>query len=289
MNIISASKSVALMVLMLTLSLPKSHAVAQNPDSELTGQKHLKIYTETFPPYNYINDGKLQGINVEFVQAMCELANIQCEFTLYPWNRSFRAAQNNKNSGLISAARTKERRELFSWIGPVSSGQSCIFKLSSRDDIQIKDQASLSQYTMGTARDNAYEKILEALGFTRTKNLILFPTKNGDVRPFAAQRVDFIIGSALTIEHQLTQAELALHEVTPVHVIDKQLLNGNFLALNLETDSSIVTALQRSYETLTEQNMLSTIEAKYIRPIQPEQKGILNNLDIWEECAKSIR
>jgi hypothetical protein len=142
---------------------------------------------------------------------------------------------------------------------------------------------------MGTARDNAYEKILEALGFTRTKNLILFPTKNGDVRPFAAQRVDFIIGSALTIEHQLTQAELALHEVTPVHVIDKQLLNGNFLALNLEADSSIVKALQRSYETLTEQNMLSTIEAKYIRPIQPEQKGILNNLDIWEECAKSIR
>jgi polar amino acid transport system substrate-binding protein len=52
----------------------------------------LTIYTEQFPPYNFKLDNKLVGINLELTKAACELAKIDCQFELYPWNRSMKLA-----------------------------------------------------------------------------------------------------------------------------------------------------------------------------------------------------
>lgn len=248
----------------------------------------LTIFTEEFPPYNYMEDGKLTGINIKMVRAMCEHAGLTCHFEAWPWNRAFRAALNTPDSGLVSTARTYEREDLFKWLGPLSSGQSCVFKLASREDIEVPDMASLAQYSIGSASDSAYNKILNTLGFYEDKNLILYPRKFGDVKPFAAGRIDFIVASALSIENQLAHGDLDITDIEPVFMIDPVLLNGNFLAMNLNTNKEILAALQSAYTDLMSQNYLAAIESEYLRSVDASEDD-RESAQLWERCVKQIR
>ena len=48
----------------------------------------LTIYTEEFPPYNFLQKGKVVGVNAEIVAMACEMAKIKCTFALFPWKRA---------------------------------------------------------------------------------------------------------------------------------------------------------------------------------------------------------
>jgi polar amino acid transport system substrate-binding protein len=195
-------------------------------------------------------------------------------------------AEEIPNSGLISTAKTQERESRFKWVGPIASGTQCIYKLSSRTDIQIEDASSLTQYTLAAIRENAFNIILDSLGFTSEKNLIWFSMKYGDLKPFAAGRVDLIVGSALTIESQVQHAELALSDISPVFVIDLLPHYGNFLALNIDTNDAIVNSLQKSLERLRINKEFETIENKFVKP-SPMTQTNATNQTLWNTCVKT--
>jgi polar amino acid transport system substrate-binding protein len=245
----------------------------------------LTIFTEQFPPYNFEVDNRLIGINLELTQAACELAKINCKFELYPWNRSMKLVQENPMSGIVSTARTSERETMFEWVGPFSSSTSCLFKLSSRQDIAIDDIVSAQNYILGGSTDNAYKELREILGFEKGKNLVLFNGKYGTLKPFAAGRVDLVVMSSFSIARQLEIAGLTLSEVEPVYEIDSQLLNGNHLALNKAVPKSVVTRLKIAMSKLFEENVQAKIEAKYIEDVNLDAVSG-SNTALWNACAK---
>lgn len=251
-------------------------------------EQRLTIYTEHFPPYNFLSEGEVTGINVELVRKMCTAANIVCEFKLHPWNRAFRMTEETPNSGLISTAKTQAREPRFKWVGPLASGENCIYKLSSRIDIDVKDASSLTQYTIASIRDNSHNNALDALGFKEGKNLVWFTMKYGELKPFASGRVDLIIGSALTIKSQVSHANLTLSDIMPVFVLDQDLHNGNYLALNINTTDTVVDSLQRSLKQMRISNEFETIEEKFVTPLPRTQQNI-NDQALWNTCIKTTR
>jgi len=256
--------------------------------NESTVEQRLTIYTEHFPPYNFISENSVTGINAELVRAICKDANIACEFKLHPWNRAFRMAEETPNSGLISTAKTQAREPRFKWVGPLASGTQCIYKLSSRTDIQVEDASSLTQYTLAAIRDNSHSRMLEALGFKASNNLVWFTMKYGELRPFASGRVDFSIGSALTIESQINHASLTLSDIAPVFAIDQPLHDGNYLALNINTNDTIVNSLQESLERLLINKEFETIENKFVKPTPMTQTNAKNET-LWNTCVKTTK
>jgi polar amino acid transport system substrate-binding protein len=192
---------------------------------------------------------------------------------------------------LISTARTEARKPFFKWIGPLSSGENCIFKLAERQEITVNTMSDLANYTIGTANDSAYNKILERLGFKEGKNMIVYPRKVGDLKPFAAGRVDFIVGSALSIESQLSYVDMTLTDVEPVFLIDRSLRSGNYLALNADTDAHIVNALTESYKTITENGLMERLESLYLSPLVKSTKNTLDNSSdspLWQACVMQV-
>lgn len=256
--------------------------------NESTVEQHLTIYTEHFPPYNFLSEGEVTGINVELARKMCMAANIVCEFKLHPWNRAFRMTEETSNTGIISTAKTQARESRFKWVGPLASGTQCIYKLSSRTDIQVEDATSLTQYTLAAIRENAFNIILDSLGLTSSKNIIWFSMKYGDLKPFAAGRVDLIVGSALTIESQVHHAELELSDISPVFIIDLLPHYGNFLALNINTSDAIVNSLQDSLEQMRISNEFETIEEEFVTPLPRTQQNISDQA-LWNICIKTTR
>jgi polar amino acid transport system substrate-binding protein len=255
-----------------------AHAVTEKTDA-------LTIYTEQFPPYNFEVNDRLVGINLELAKAACELADIDCQFELYPWNRSMKMVQKTPLSGIVSTARTSERETMFEWVGPFSSSTNCLFKLSSRKDIVVNDIASAQQYILGGSTDNAYKELRAVLGFEEGKNLILFNGKYGTLKPFAAGRVDLVMMSSFSISQQLEVAGLTLAEVTPVLEIDSHLLNGNYLALNKAVPKEVVSRLKDAMAQLFKEKAQAKIEAKYIGNV--DLVGVSSSNDpLWNACAK---
>jgi polar amino acid transport system substrate-binding protein len=195
-------------------------------------------------------------------------------------------AEEIPNSGLISTAKTQERESRFKWVGPIASGQNCIYKLSARVDIQIEGASSLTQYTIAAIRDNSHSRMLEALGFKAGNNLVWFTMKYGELKPFASGRVDLIVGSALTIESQINYTNLTLSDIAPVFAIDKALHNGNYLAVNINTSDAIVNSLQKSLERLRINKEFETIENKFVKPTPMTQTNA-ENQTLWNTCVKT--
>jgi len=224
----------------------------------------LTIYTEQFPPYNYSEQDQIKGINVALTQAMCEQSDIACEFKLLPWNRAFRNALELDNSGLISTSRTNQREALFKWVGPLSSGKTCIYKLRARKDINIQNSTDLLNYKIGMASDNIYLSILNDLGFIEDKNLLVFPGKYGSLKPFKFGRVDLTIGSAMTIHKQLAHVDLSTNDIQALKIIESPELIGNFLALNKNTSTRVQEKLQSKLDEIKQNGKLAEIENQYL-------------------------
>jgi polar amino acid transport system substrate-binding protein len=251
--------------------------------------RELIIFTEEFPPYNFTKDESITGINVELVTAACKSANIRCTFQMYPWKRAFRMAQQTPNSGLVSTARSPERERLFKWVGPFVRSQNCIFKLASRDDIIINEQTPVSNYSMGASTDGVYEEVLAKLGFREGVNLTLYYGKFNKLKPFAAGRVDLMIGSAIAIDSQLKVANLSLKDVLPISIIDLgEKLQGNFLALHPNTNQSIVDDLQEALDNIKASEQATQIEQLFVKSIETD---VPVNADptLWRTCIKELR
>lgn len=248
-------------------------------------EQALVIYTEEFPPYNYTVNGDVTGINIQMVKIACREAEIDCVFKVLPWNRAMRDALEGPNTAIMSTARTSEREAKFQWVGPLKSSQNCIYKLAGRDDIVIPNLAATQHYVMGATKDTAHAAVLSNLGFVEGKNLNLYQGKFGSLKPFAAQRVDIVMGSANTIQEQFGSIGLSLSDIEPVAIITREFLNGNYLALHPAIRPEVVERLQGSMRTMNESGLSDQIEQDFVQDISllPSAKS---DSKLWRDCMK---
>lgn len=243
----------------------------------------LKVFTEQFPPYNYLQEDQLVGINVELLNEVCRRAKIQCELELLPWKRAFENAKKMEGTGLISTSRTFEREELFEWVGPFVSSRSCLYKLKQRDDISINSVEDLTNYTIGISREDVYQKVLEGLGFEEGLHYLTYAGKYEDINMFKHGKLDLIIGSAVTIVHQLRTQDLEFNDVQPVFELIDPALRGNFLALNLNTPSHIISALQNALDEIKVDGYAQSIIEQYSYKYQHIEEPVNSQLTVCRD------
>ena len=86
--------------------------------------------TEEFPPYNYKKGGKITGISTQYVLETFKMMGNGLtlkDIKLVPWDTGYKAAQDpSRKVVLFSTTRTKEREDLFKWVGPISKAEHAI-------------------------------------------------------------------------------------------------------------------------------------------------------------------
>ncbi|WP_395339748.1 substrate-binding periplasmic protein [Ningiella sp. W23] len=241
----------------------------------------LTIVTETLPPYNFEEYGKVTGINIEATRYLCKLANIECEFKIMPWNRAYRLATSEANVGIVSTSKLPEREDIFHWVGPLAFGKACFFKLRNRTDIQIDDEQDLLNYSVGLGKNLAYEGYFNQLGFTVNQNLFLYNQKFGDLRAFSQGRLDLIVASVNTLPYQIQEGIVDYEQLEPVFPLTYSDTFGNFLALHLDTSKDMVDKLQLAAIELHKSGKLKAL----IKEFQPKEYA--NWLE--DNLSKSIK
>ena len=210
-------------------------------------ESKLHLYTEAFPPYSFIKNDIVVGMNTAIVKQTCVLAEIECDIKLLPWNRALAMTDKNNHSGIYSISRTQQRENSYKWVGPLVASKNYLFRLKSRPDITVHDISSATKYSIAAPRNDIYEKLLQERGF---KNLLQVSNKFEGVKLFLAGKIDLLIASELTLPYQLEEHGVNLTMLEQLILFPVPELKGNYLALNPDIAPEQVNKLQQALNSL---------------------------------------
>lgn len=144
-----------------------------------------------FPPYNFVDDNKVVGLDAEIVAAMVKQAGAEVDFEPQPWSRVQDLLERGEVDAAFQFVGRPDRFEKYFMIGPHRLGQT-VFAGRSGRDIPVRDVGMLRGYRIGAVRGYTYGPSFDDATYL-TKD-----TTAGDnlqlVRMLAAGRVDLIIG-----------------------------------------------------------------------------------------------
>ncbi|MFZ3148759.1 MAG: ABC transporter substrate-binding protein [Methanothrix sp.] len=134
----------------------------------------LTYITEQFPPYNYLEDGKLRGISVDLLEKAWENMGVNLNrsvIQLLPWKEGYQETLDKTNIVLFSTARLPQREQLFKWAGPIGPIRNVL--LAKRDkNISITAPEDLEKYRIGAINDDSAVQMLLDKG-VKKEDLVL--------------------------------------------------------------------------------------------------------------------
>lgn len=126
----------------------------------------LIVTTEDAPPYNYSTDGgkTITGSATDIVHELFKRAHVDYSIRMYPWERAFFMARDEKNTCVYSTTRTEAREHQFQWVGPVARNDWVLFALEN-SSISLKTLDEARKYRVGGYRGDAVAVYLEEQKF----------------------------------------------------------------------------------------------------------------------------
>lgn len=96
----------------------------------------FRIVTDQWPPYVYLENDKIVGIDVDIALAVLKRIGIKANINLLPWKRSLTLVKNLGADAILSAAITDDRKQfLYFPSEPISSGATVFFQRKPRNII----------------------------------------------------------------------------------------------------------------------------------------------------------
>lgn len=112
----------------LTFILPCLQACAQQ----------LQIYSENFPPFNHVVNGRPTGVAVDVFNALQSELGLNLPIQFAPWPRIYNYVLRRPNVAVFSMARNPSRENKVKWVGPIAS-YSTAFYASHQGDVRVSN------------------------------------------------------------------------------------------------------------------------------------------------------
>lgn len=221
----------------------------------------LQLYTEHMPPYSYLEQDKVDGINVALLRQLCERTQVKCQFELLPWPRAFEQAQQQPMSGVFSTSRNEAREALFQWVGPLASDWGYLFRLRGRAEVNPADLEEAKAFRLAVARGDVYESYFKERGFQYGINMLDFATKSEPVPLFLAKRIDLLVGSRRSVRSWLQQH--GADEDSAEAWLKLEDVGDNYLALHPNTPASLVQRLQQELDRMQQEGVVLQLIQHY--------------------------
>lgn len=144
-------------ILVLVVSLPVLCGCVSEHHGSTRQISALTFYTEQMPPYNYLENGSLQGITIDLLEKITEKMGdpvSRDRVRLVSWSEGYRTALNGNNTAIFAIARTPERESSFKWAGPIKPYVTVLFSRPG-SNIVIDDPGDLADYRIGVIADDA--------------------------------------------------------------------------------------------------------------------------------------
>ncbi|WP_051208246.1 substrate-binding periplasmic protein [Saccharospirillum impatiens] len=222
-------------------------------------QAELAIVTESFPPFNYIQDGEPAGLSTEVVTQVLKTAGLDASIDFYPWARAYQVALNEPDTLIYSIARIPEREPLFEWIGVIAPYRTSFYKLKSAPDIQIASLEDAKQYQVGTSRADVIETYLVNQGFT---NLQVSGQDRLNVLMLNFGRIQLMAYDEAAFPRLVEAEGLDIDDFERVFRIEG--LSGQlYMAMQPDSDPNLIRALKDGLDTIKANGDYDAIHNRY--------------------------
>lgn len=220
----------------------------------------LVIVTEDFPPYNYQKDGVHTGISTEVVQAVLREVDKDTPIQTYPWARAYYLATTRKNHLIYSIARTPEREDMFEWVGAIAPYNSSLYKLKTRDDIQLHSLADAKSYSIGCSIADVMTTYLQEHGFSQL-DLVSSDTQN--LHKLLLGRIDLIAYDEASFLYKVKQEGLDINQYQRAYRLDD--LSGElYMAFSKGSDPLLVEMFRAGLQAVKEKGLMDEIQQRYL-------------------------
>lgn len=224
----------------------------------------FRVVTEEWAPYNYQDNGQPAGFSVELLQAALQLLGDQPRIEFLPWNRAYLIAQKKPDVLIFTMARTPEREAQFRWVAPIRAREILLYRLSSREDIQVSTLEDAKRYKVGSnALEDASTQDLLKHGFELGKNLELITGKDvQNIQKLKLGRIDLLPMAPLQMVASVKAAGLSVADFVPA--IPLSATGGEYwFAFSLGTADVKVNTLRQAFETLRSNGTYDAVVRKY--------------------------
>ena len=230
--------------------------------SNIFADNNYKIVTENYPPYSYLQDGKLVGISTEIVNKILEKIGWQdIKIEVLPWSIAISLAKHDPHTIIFSLTRTPEREDSYKWVGPISTNYWNLYslsKISNKDlNLNIHSLKDAKRYSIAAQKDGAFAQYLETEGFSHIQYVKSIPNAIDKLLNYNAQ---LIVISELPMYAILAQKGLSPDIVKCVLKIKSTSL---YIGFNKNIPGSVVEKFTRALDDLKQSGEYDRITNKY--------------------------
>lgn len=235
---------------MLILVLCKSDIALSTP---------LQVLTEHLPPMQVVENGKVVGgMGTEIVEALLAHLDIKTRITPYNWARAYKIAQQEENVLIYSITRTPGREDKFKWVGHIYTLDTFIWRLKSREDIQVNRLPDAKNYVTSVIRqDVQHHRLLDA-GFVENQHIQLAPNVSQALEMLFRGRVDLFIASGAFMPGYLEKMPYQLADLQPIVKLADN-IDRLYIAFSPKTDDKIVERFRTALQQLKDNGEIAKI------------------------------
>lgn len=228
------STGVGLMRVIVFIGLFSFYTNAEEPQ--------LQVVTEEWVPYNFTNNkGEIDGRATKKVREILADASISYDIQSYPWARSMKLAQTDRNTMIYSIYRTPEREKLFQWACPLLQPvKEYLFKLKIRKDINLKTLDDAKQYLVSVVRGSVSNEFLIKNGFENGTNIDITADPSSSPRKLLAGYTDLIMTTEYTAFESLKALNVAFDKIEIALEVTNTNNNKACVAFSHTTDKVLV-------------------------------------------------
>jgi len=217
------------------------------------------IAEKDYPPITFINKkGEPDGLAVEVTKIIMKNLHLKQKIKMLPWARAYNLLLKKHNVVLFSVSRTKERENLFQWVGPIYYMKSSFYvrKNSPVKIESLNDAKKLKK--IGTYRDSFNEQFLKQHGF---KNLESTTNNVLNIKKLMHNRLDAIVATNVTVKEMLKKAGYSINDVKNIYTFMDV---GVYYAFSKDVPAELVNKWHRESEKIKNSGKLEEIRNKWL-------------------------
>lgn len=222
----------------------------------------ITFLTENYPPFNYIEDGKLKGIAVDILREVFKEAKSSKTIdkdAAIVWSVAYNKTKYVKDHCLFSTTRTEAREPLFKWVGPIAKTKIAILA-PTKSKITINSVDDLKKYSIGVIRDDVAHQLLVDAGVT--EKLQLTSENKGNIDKLDKNYIQLWAYESTSALWQLKLAGKQLDQYEIVYVLKEAEL---YYAFNKDSNPKAVATMQKALDALQSSGMITKIVDKYTK------------------------
>lgn len=213
---------------------------------ETPSAKDLTYITHQFPPFNFQNDGRLQGTSIDLLEMVWDRMGENLNrgvIEFLPWTEGYQRTLNGKNTVLFATARLPEREQRFKWAGPIGSDTKVL--LTKKDkNITIADSGDLKNYRIGVIKDDSAIQLLLNNG-ARTEDLVVGISAKAIIEMLQNDSIDAWAYSETAGRWLIQDSGANASDYRAAYVLGKI---EAYYAFNKETPDSLVQSFQQALD-----------------------------------------